>query len=854
MSSPSAIGRRRGLPKQMSSEDQALNMIAREAEARLAAKRAARAEARSIRMKELEKKQKEADEQMDKEYEREYDDPTKRRANSSRVKSSATSSLNTSNSSLDEIGLHNDEYVKQLKDQVKEVEDKFRKAMVNSAQLDNERQAFQYQVECLKDIIEDLTENLDNVTDEFTHKSRDYNKLNRDHEKLEEEFNKCTKILTDRDRILDEHGINIDGSLKEQPDGDDDETDSPRPVDELRQPLTNHIGNSNVSDGEKESLLIEIENLKEELAEIRTKNEPDLTKREADTLRIEGGRAELERSFVDVSDEANAIQDDIRHQGLYVNNNEKCDEFEVIDNTSQQGGIHHFEDKSFERSGRSSLLSSVQTQVTESMESEKALEISVEHSHEEAQQKDEYDIVPSDDDKDITTSQQTLDISSMTASNERSQSPLPSDININKYFMASGMEDTDEELHTANTFSVDQYFALEEPATKKLEDELKDEKQNAQHDEMHFENIEAPELSLLNTVKEQDIERCSPYLEVDANLSSNKIEFDNNKSKTDSNDETFHAVSLEDIKKTPTSENNEADINDVSNTYEHSTIEGESNKIDTLNSSNVEISSTLDDSHISINNEDVDNSMNDQSELNKGFSSSDSLIDDTHIENTDTLDGGAISAQSLDENPFDNQASDNSNLLEENVSNKENEMNTEGTNDENALLDTLENNKPIVLKEGVFVENREPLKASVSLSDDTHAAVRQDVENLYDLIAGDSKSKEEVFNENSDHVDGLPSDATFGIFAQTTVQTENKDPVFGLVSQKDETSKIISEHGSTPSSPISPKKKEGWLVRVESFTAPKRVVANRPLKRCPSSPRMTTRCSPRASASRHPAT
>uniref|UniRef100_A0A8C5N379 LRR binding FLII interacting protein 1 n=1 Tax=Leptobrachium leishanense TaxID=445787 RepID=A0A8C5N379_9ANUR len=43
----------------LSAEDQVLNQIAREAEARLAAKRAARAEAREIRMKELERQQKE---------------------------------------------------------------------------------------------------------------------------------------------------------------------------------------------------------------------------------------------------------------------------------------------------------------------------------------------------------------------------------------------------------------------------------------------------------------------------------------------------------------------------------------------------------------------------------------------------------------------------------------------------------------------------------------------------------------------------------------------------------------------------------------------------------------------------
>ncbi|XP_073502777.1 leucine-rich repeat flightless-interacting protein 1 isoform X14 [Phyllobates terribilis] len=45
--------------EKLSAEDNALNQIAREAEARLAAKRAARAEAREIRMKELERQQKE---------------------------------------------------------------------------------------------------------------------------------------------------------------------------------------------------------------------------------------------------------------------------------------------------------------------------------------------------------------------------------------------------------------------------------------------------------------------------------------------------------------------------------------------------------------------------------------------------------------------------------------------------------------------------------------------------------------------------------------------------------------------------------------------------------------------------
>ncbi|KAG9473414.1 hypothetical protein GDO78_016527 [Eleutherodactylus coqui] len=51
--------------EKLSAEDYALNQIAREAEARLAAKRAARAEAREIRMKELERQQKEASDEDD---------------------------------------------------------------------------------------------------------------------------------------------------------------------------------------------------------------------------------------------------------------------------------------------------------------------------------------------------------------------------------------------------------------------------------------------------------------------------------------------------------------------------------------------------------------------------------------------------------------------------------------------------------------------------------------------------------------------------------------------------------------------------------------------------------------------
>ncbi|XP_078254041.1 leucine-rich repeat flightless-interacting protein 2 isoform X9 [Rhinoraja longicauda] len=60
MGTPGAGRKRTPVKDRFSAEDEALSHIAREAEARLAAKRAARAEARDIRMKELERQQKES--------------------------------------------------------------------------------------------------------------------------------------------------------------------------------------------------------------------------------------------------------------------------------------------------------------------------------------------------------------------------------------------------------------------------------------------------------------------------------------------------------------------------------------------------------------------------------------------------------------------------------------------------------------------------------------------------------------------------------------------------------------------------------------------------------------------------
>ena len=143
--------RRRGTLESLNksaTEDQTLNLIAKEAEVRLAAKRAARAEARSIRMKEIEREQNEGGEE-DENDDAIDEEETPRKKSSVTRSSTLRERISVSRKSID-MGsdglLSNEDEVLELKAQIKVEEAKYKKAMVNNAQLDNERQALQYQV------------------------------------------------------------------------------------------------------------------------------------------------------------------------------------------------------------------------------------------------------------------------------------------------------------------------------------------------------------------------------------------------------------------------------------------------------------------------------------------------------------------------------------------------------------------------------------------------------------------------------------------------------------------------------------------------------------------------------------
>lgn len=222
----SVAGRRRTATRH-SAEDQALDQIAKEAEARLAARRQARAEAREIRMRELERQQKEAEENADRVYDmctadsnramRVTPDPIRTSrllANSNNFQSSRRSSED----SLEDAGLGRDPRV-----ELKEFEEKFRKAMIANAQLDNEKSSYAYQVDLLKDKLEELEETVSQLRRELREKNRDAEHLKRVSQRLKEDFDICRAQLIERDTLIQENGLVIvedEGSDSEEVEGE----------------------------------------------------------------------------------------------------------------------------------------------------------------------------------------------------------------------------------------------------------------------------------------------------------------------------------------------------------------------------------------------------------------------------------------------------------------------------------------------------------------------------------------------------------------------------------------------------------------------------------------------------------
>ncbi|XP_042851752.1 leucine-rich repeat flightless-interacting protein 1 isoform X15 [Panthera tigris] len=237
-------GRKR-LPnrERLTAEDDALNQIAREAEARLAAKRAARAEAREIRMKELERQQKEEDserysrrsrrntsasdedERMSvgsrgslRVEERPDKDFTEKGSRSLPGLSAATlASLGGTSSRRGSgdtsISIDTEASIREIKDSLAEVEEKYKKAMVSNAQLDNEKTNFMYQVDTLKDMLLELEEQLAESRRQYEEKNKEFEREKHAHSVLQFQFAEVKEALKQREDMLEKHGIVLNSEI-----------------------------------------------------------------------------------------------------------------------------------------------------------------------------------------------------------------------------------------------------------------------------------------------------------------------------------------------------------------------------------------------------------------------------------------------------------------------------------------------------------------------------------------------------------------------------------------------------------------------------------------------------------------
>ncbi|CAH1238591.1 LRRFIP2 [Branchiostoma lanceolatum] len=237
-------GRKRSTTRMYSAEDQALNNIAREAEQRLAAKRAARAEARALRMQELERQQREpwdtyssasqippvqrwgsaedlSSRRSDRSSSAEGDelgtnDKARRGAGGSVLSFASLSALGGSSSrrgSDDDAGSSSSEAsIRELKDALSESEEKYKKAMVSNAQLDNEKTTLQYQVDILKDKLEIQEESMNELQREYKEKCRELERQKHAYGILEHNVAELKEALRQRDELIEEQGLVLVGT------------------------------------------------------------------------------------------------------------------------------------------------------------------------------------------------------------------------------------------------------------------------------------------------------------------------------------------------------------------------------------------------------------------------------------------------------------------------------------------------------------------------------------------------------------------------------------------------------------------------------------------------------------------
>ncbi|XP_059891484.1 uncharacterized protein lrrfip1a isoform X6 [Gadus macrocephalus] len=94
--------------------------------------------------------------------------------------------------------------LKEVKDALVEVGEKYRKAMVSNAQLDNEKSNLLYQVDTLKDSLTELEELLAEARREYEEKNKDHEREKHAHSILQFQFNEVKETLKQSEELLND--------------------------------------------------------------------------------------------------------------------------------------------------------------------------------------------------------------------------------------------------------------------------------------------------------------------------------------------------------------------------------------------------------------------------------------------------------------------------------------------------------------------------------------------------------------------------------------------------------------------------------------------------------------------------
>ncbi|XP_055964292.1 leucine-rich repeat flightless-interacting protein 1 isoform X16 [Sorex fumeus] len=94
--------------------------------------------------------------------------------------------------------------LKEMKDSLLEAEEKYKKAMVSNAQLDNEKTNFMYQVDTLKDMLLELEEQLAESQRQCEEKSKELEREKHAHSVLQFQFAEVKEALKQREEMLEE--------------------------------------------------------------------------------------------------------------------------------------------------------------------------------------------------------------------------------------------------------------------------------------------------------------------------------------------------------------------------------------------------------------------------------------------------------------------------------------------------------------------------------------------------------------------------------------------------------------------------------------------------------------------------